>query len=162
METKIEKISNKRLEEILNWDHSATYNPGGNKNGKKTKSHPQSYLHGRKLTYTQQGLVSWDGLPNGFSNGTDIDIGETVVVNGGWNYTEARCIGKTIRQRRYSSDISDLDSFYICYRFRNVKKDGTLGKKFYHTCSSEVILESEGEVKFGSKQLPFNCAEKCW
>ena len=53
---------------------------------------------------------------------------------------------------------SGLDSFYVTYKFRNVKKDGNLGKKIYWIYSEEVILKSEGDAKWG-KTLPLNCTE---
>ena len=160
MEKRIEKISTARAKEIIDYEHSATYNPGGNTNGKKKPSHPQAYLHGRKIAHTVEGSKSWDGSRNPhFTTGTDIDVGETAVVCTGYSYYETRCISKTINQRRYGMDCdSGLDSFYVTYKFRNVKKDGNLGKKIYWIYSEEVILKSEGDAKWG-KTLPLNCTE---
>lgn len=149
------RISENRVSEILDYSPSGYYNPGGNENGKKDPSHSQAYLHGRKIVYTLQGQRNFDGTFNShFENGTDVKVGETVVIGTGYNYYETRCISKTINHIRGGKT---FESFYISYRFRNVKKDGDLGKKFYHAYSEKILLESEGSQEWGHI-LPYDCA----
>jgi hypothetical protein len=118
----------KMLREAIDkvWDSPFTYNPGGRKDGKKDKSHKDARLHGFTLVHTYEAQTEGRRYGRDYDNPSNIQIAETVVVCMGWSYAEARCVKKSYH---YSSG---LKGWYIGYTFQNVKKDGTLGKKYWN------------------------------
>ena len=100
----------------------STYCPTGRGN-KVDKDHPEAHLEGKKIIHTYD-IIATNPYIDATDNGFDIEIAETVVVQTNNGCYETRCISK-----RYQ--VKDDGYCMVNYKFRNVKKDGSLGKKYY-------------------------------